>query len=112
MARFPESGVRHRQDLARFEDELTLAERLPERSVLDVFIAAAAQWPEQAALTQLMTGASDETPRRVRYRELLALIRRAANAFATIGGQRPGVAYMLPALIETHATLWLSLIHI
>jgi fatty-acyl-CoA synthase len=106
MARFPESGVRHRQDLARFEDELTLAERLPERSVLDVFIAAAAQWPEQAALTQLMTGASDETPRRVRYRELLALIRRAANAFATIGGHRPGVAYMLPALIETHATLW------
>ena len=62
----------------------------------------------------LMTGAADEQPRRVNYRELLALARRAANVFATSGGavgegrgeRRPGVACMLPSLIETHATLW------
>ena len=34
------------------------------------------------------------------------MVRRSANLFASIGGPRPGVAYMLPALIETHATLW------
>jgi fatty-acyl-CoA synthase len=54
----------------------------------------------------LMTGAPDEQPRRVSCAELLGLIRRAANLFASLGGQRPGVAYMLPSLVETHATLW------
>ena len=54
----------------------------------------------------LMTGAPDEQPRRVSYGELLGLVRRAANLFATLGGARPGVAYMLPSLVETHATLW------
>jgi len=58
------------------------------------------------ALTMLMTGAPDEEPRRVTYPELLALVRRAANAFAALAGPRPGIAYMLPSLIETHATLW------
>ena len=33
-------------------------------------------------------------------------MRRAANLFTTLGGARPGVAYMLPSLVETHATLW------
>ena len=33
-------------------------------------------------------------------------MRRAANLFAALGGPRPGVAYMLPSLVETHATLW------
>ena len=53
-----------------------------------------------------MSGAPDEQPRRVTYRELLGLVRRAANLFSSLGGLRPGVAYMLPSLIETHATLW------
>ena len=99
-------GVADRDDLARFESELTLAERLPEKSVLDVFIGAAERHPERVALTMLMTGADDEQPRRVAYGELLGLVRRAANLFTTLGGARPGVAYMLPSLVETHATLW------
>ena len=53
-----------------------------------------------------MTGAPDEQPRRVTYSQLLGLIRRAANLFASQGRPRPGVAYMLPSLVETHATLW------
>ena len=106
MAILPESGLRDRADIARFEAAMTLDERLPERSILDVFIAAAQRWPERAALTMLMSGAPDETPRRVGYRDLLGLVRRAANVFATLGGTRPGVAYMLPSLPETHATLW------
>ena len=106
MAFLPERAIRNRDDLARFEGEMTLDERLPERSVLDVFIGAAARHPERTAITMLMTGAPDEQPRRVNYRELLGTVRRAANLFASLGGARPGVAYMLPSLVETHATLW------
>lgn len=106
MARLTHSGVRTREDLARFEAEMTLDQRVPERSVLDVFIHTAARQPDRTALTMLTTGADDERPRRVSYSELLGLVRRAANLFATLGGRRPGVAYMLPSLVETHVTLW------
>lgn len=48
-----------------------------------------------------------EQPRRVGFAELLGLVQRAAKLFATLGGgSRPGVAYMLPSLVEAHATLW------
>jgi fatty-acyl-CoA synthase len=98
--------IRSLEDISRFEGAMTLEQRLPERSVLDVFINAAAQQPDRTAITMLMSGAPDEQPRRVSYSDLLGLIRRAANLFSTLGGERPGVAYMLPSLIETHATLW------
>ena len=106
MASLTDLGVRHREDIARLEAEMPLARRLPERSILDVFIGNAARDAERAALTLLMSGAPDEQPRRVSAGELLGLVRRAANLFASIGGPRPGVAYMLPSLVETHATLW------
>lgn len=106
MAFLPEIGIRNFDDLACFEAKMTLDERLPERSILDVFVAAAARWPNCTALTMLMTGEHDEPARRVSYRELLRLVRGAANLFARLGGQRPGVAYMLPSMVETHATLW------
>jgi len=106
MAKLPEHGIRDRDDLARFEAEMPLAERLPERSVLDVFVGNAARHADRVALTMLMTGAPDEQPRRVTYADLLGMVHRAANLFAGIDGARPGVAYMLPSLIETHATLW------
>ncbi len=106
MAILSDQPIRNRDDLARFEAELTLDQRLPERSILDVFIAGAEQRPHRTAITMLMSGAPDEQPRRVSYSELLGLVRRAANLFAGLGGVRPGVAYMLPNLIETHATLW------
>jgi len=101
-----EHPVATRDDIARFEAEMPLQQRLPERSVLDVFIGAAARHPDRTALTMLMTGAPDEQVRRVSYGQLLGLIRRAANLFHSLGGERPGVAYMLPSLPETHATLW------
>jgi fatty-acyl-CoA synthase len=93
-------------DRAAFEAALPLDARLPGRSVFDVFLRAAARDPGRTAITMLMSGAPDEQPRRVSYAELLSLVRRAANLFATLGGERPGVAYMLPSLVETHATLW------
>ena len=106
MAHLSDIRVRTREDLAHFEAAMTLDQRLLERSVFDVFSGAAAQWPERTAITMLMTGAPDEQPRRLNYRELLGGVRRAANLFSLLGGARPGVAYMLPSLVETHFTLW------
>jgi len=106
MALLPASPIRSRQDLRRFEAEMPLDARLGERSVLDVFIGTADRQPDAPAITMLMTGAPDELPRRVTYGELLRLIRRAANLFHSLGASRPGVAYLLPNLVETHVTLW------
>ncbi len=110
MAVLTQQSIRSHADIQRLEAEMPLAQRLPERSVLDVFTAAAARQGDSTALTMLMSGAPDEQPRRVSYRELLGLVRRAANLFASLGGERakgrPGVAYMLPSLVETHTTLW------
>jgi fatty-acyl-CoA synthase len=106
MALLPEYDVGSLADIARLEGEMTLEQRLPERSVFDVFVGSSARQPDRTALTMLMTGAPDEKPRRVSYSELLGLVRRAANLFASLGGPRPGVAYMVPSLVETHATLW------
>ena len=106
MADFNSRKILNFDDLVRFENERTLDQRLPERSILDVFIASAAEHPTSTAVTMLMTGAEDEKPRCVTYAQLLGMIRRAANVFSALGGNAPGVAYMLPSLIETHVTLW------
>ncbi|MFK7835934.1 MAG: AMP-binding protein [Sulfitobacter sp.] len=106
MANLGTTPIRTKGDLERFETEMTLSERLPERSILDVFVASAARDPDATAMTMLMTGAADETPRRVSYGDLLGKVRRAANMFHDLGGPAPGVAFMLPTLIETHVTLW------
>jgi fatty-acyl-CoA synthase len=91
--------------LADFE-AVPLADRLPGRGVHDVLVAAAAAHGSRPAMTMLMTGAEDETPRQVSYADLLGLVNRAANLFTELAGERPGVAYMLPGLVETHAVLW------
>ena len=106
MANLGEQPIRTQSDISKFEAEMTLDERLPEQSILEVFTNSAKRDPDATALTMLMTGAEDEQPRRVTYAQLLGQIRRAANLFAEIGGEAPGVAYMLPSLIETHVTLW------
>jgi fatty-acyl-CoA synthase len=106
MLALPNDPIRTPDDVARFEADIPLEQRLPGKSIFDVFIAAAQRDPKANALTMVMTGAPDEAPRRVSYGDLLLLVRRAANLFAQLGGKRPGVAYMLPSLVETHATLW------
>jgi fatty-acyl-CoA synthase len=106
MAILSEQGVRNLDDLRRYETAMPIERRLSERCILDVFIGQAAQQPQRTAITMLMSGAPDEQARRVSYQDLLGLIRRAANLFNSLGGERPGVAYMLPSLVETHATLW------
>ncbi len=106
MANLGSNPIRSSDDVKKFEAELTLDQRLPERSILDVFTGSAERRGDATAITMLMTGAPDEQPRRVTYGQLLGSIRRAANMFSDLGGPAPGVAYMLPSLVETHATLW------
>ncbi|MBI5907842.1 MAG: acyl-CoA synthetase [Burkholderiales bacterium] len=93
-------------DIEAFEREQPFERRCPARSVYDVFRESAARHPDQTALTMILSGAPDENPRTVSYAELLSGIHRAANFFRDIAGPRPGVAYMLPSLIETHFALW------
>ncbi len=93
-------------DIERFETEVPLHERIPQRSVYDVLVGVAAEHGDRTALTMVMTGEDDEEPRRVSFVELLGLVTRTANLFTSLGGERPGVAYLLPTLVETHAVLW------
>ena len=106
MVIWNDEPIRTRDDLDRFETGMTLEERLPEHSIFDVFKTCAEKHPNATAITMLMTGAPDEQPRRVDYSQLLGMIRRAANLFSDLAGPAPGVAYMLPSLVETYATLW------
>jgi fatty-acyl-CoA synthase len=106
MAGLSDRAIRTLADIEAFEREKPFEARVSARSVFDVFTESAARYPDHVALTMLMTGAADETPRKVTYKELLAGIIRAANFFADFGGPAPGVAYMLPGLVETHMVLW------
>lgn len=106
MPMFSDYPVGALADVVKFETEKTLEQRYDARSVYDIFVKTAARHPDRTALTMLMTGADDETPRLVTYRQMLDGITRAANFFASLGGPGAGVAYILPSLVETHITLW------
>ena len=106
MPAFSDYPIANLADVIRFENEKPFAQRYDARSVYDVFAKSAARNPDHTALTMVMTGEDDEKPRLVSYRQLLEGITRAANLFTSIGGSAPGVAYILPSLVETHFTLW------
>ena len=106
MATFSPDPIASQQSLIAFEKALPFEKRLAASSVYDLFEAAAAEYPDRVAITMLLTGAEDEQPRQIKYAELIKFIRRAANMFFSLGGTRPGVAYMLPSLVETHVSLW------
>ena len=106
MTSWLESPLRTLSDVERFEAEMPLEQRLPGNSVYDVFLRAADAYGDRTALTMLMTGDDDEQARTLSYSELLGLVTRTANMLSDLGGARPGVAFMLPTLIETHAVLW------
>ncbi len=57
MADFGTHPIKSQSDLMRFETEMSLEARLPEQSILDVFINSAARLPDATAMTMLMTGA-------------------------------------------------------
>ena len=106
MPAFSDYPIATLADVIRFENEKPLAQRYDARSVYDVFVKSAARHPDHTALTMVMTGEDGEKPRLVSYRQLLEGITKAANLFTSIGGAVPGVAYILPSLVETHLVLW------
>ena len=106
MTSWLKSPLRTLSDVERFESEMPLEQRLPGNSVHDVFVRAADEYGDRTALKMVMTGDDDEQARSVNYSELLGLVTRTANMLSDLGGARPGVAFMLPTLIETHAVLW------
>lgn len=106
MTRWAKTPLKRLADVEQFEQEMSLQERLPGDSIYDVLREAAKAFGDRIALRMLMTGAEDEAARSVTYTQLLGLVRQAANLFSSLGGTRPGVAYMLPSLVETHAILW------
>ena len=106
MTSWLERPLRTLSDVERFESEMPLEQRLSDSSVYDVLVRAADVYGDRTALTMVMTGDDDEQARRVKYSELLGLVTRTANMLSDLGGARPGVAFMLPTLIETHAVLW------
>jgi fatty-acyl-CoA synthase len=99
-------ALRDLADIEKFETEKTFEERCSARSVYDVFAQSAQRYPDHIALTMIMTGETNETPRDVSYRELLEGVTRAANFFHDLAGPKPGVGWMLPNLVETHFALW------
>jgi fatty-acyl-CoA synthase len=106
MPLFSDYPVATLKDVVKFETEKTLEQRYDASSVYDIFAKSAARHPGRTAMTMLMTGADDETPRLVTYGQMLDGVTRAANFFASLGGRGVGVAYILPSLVETHFTLW------
>lgn len=106
MSTYSSYPLRTLEDIRRFENEMPLEQRIGARSVYDLFADSAAKHGDRTALTMIMTGAEDETPRQMTHRELLDAMTRTANFFHSLAGPRTGVAYLLPNLIETHLTLW------
>ena len=106
MSDFTSETIQTFKDIKLFESSKPLNQRLPESSILDVFENRAKKNPNSIAITMLMSGEKNEQPRRITYNELNQSIKQAANLFSSLTGTSPGVAYMLPSLIETHITLW------
>nr|WP_198085085.1 AMP-binding protein [Variovorax sp. E3] len=107
MSLFTEHPLRTLEDIVAFENEKPFSDRVRARSVHDVFKESAARFPTRVAVSMLWGSAADEAERGlITYPALLDGINRAANLFADIGGENPGVAYLLPNLIETFYTLW------
>ena len=94
------------QDIMEFERALPFNERCAARSTYDVFVQTTREHPAAIAITFLPTGAEGEDVIEINHQELLAGVTRAANFFHQVGGRRPGVAYLLPNLIDTHFVLW------
>lgn len=84
-----------------------LAEVAPHRTPYGLIRAAADRFGDREAFTFLRDADLASEPQRVSYRELLANIHRAANAFRALGvGADDSVALLAPNMPEAHAALW------
>ncbi len=88
-------------------EQRPLQEVAPQRTPYGLIRAAAERFPEREAFTFLRDADLTSAPQRVSYRELLANIHRAANAFRALGiGPNDSVALLAPNTPEAHAVLW------
>lgn len=79
----------------------------PCRTPYQLIRAAAERFPDREVFTFLPDAGLDTPPRRVRLRELLTNIHRAANAFRSLGvHETDTVAMLAPNTPEAHAVLW------
>jgi fatty-acyl-CoA synthase len=93
-------------DIERLEQR-PLHEVAPQRTPYGLIRAAAERFPDREAFTFLSDADLASEPQRVTYRELLANIHRAANAFRALGiGPDDSVALLAPNMPEAHAVLW------
>ena len=91
----------------RAQSAIPLASRYSDRSTCEVLQASAAAHANRPALTFLLQGTLDEELVVYSYRDLVARITQAANAFHRLGlGPTDVVAYLLPNLPQTHFTIW------
>ncbi|MET0531942.1 MAG: AMP-binding protein [Microvirga sp.] len=84
-----------------------LAERALPQSTYEALAATASRTPDASALSFFLTADTYKRAFTWTYRELLADVTRAANAFHAFGvdAEHP-VALVLPNLPETHFTIW------
>jgi fatty-acyl-CoA synthase len=93
--------------IAQFEREESkrdLWESLVSGSIYAAFQRSASAFGPTTAITFVQSSAGPD--RSISYKQLLEGITRTANFLGDIGGRGCGVAYMLPASIETHFLLW------
>ena len=80
---------------------------LPYTSVMHALDTQAAMHPEGIARKYSQSADLDEPAQQWTYPQFLAQVRRAARLFQSLSGdQAPRVAFLLPAIPQTHFTLW------
>lgn len=94
------------RDVEAFET-VPCQQRWRGRNTYELLERSAEKFGERPALKFQFTAELDEDPLEITYAELLANLRRAANAFHRAGVKPGGViSVILPNLPETHYTLW------
>lgn len=92
---------------ARAFDGTTLQDWLPVSNVFDALALSAAAHAERPALAFLAEASHEEPQRVISYTDFVGNVARAGNLLRNLGlGPRDVVAYLLPALPETHYLLW------
>ncbi|RLA04823.1 MAG: acyl-CoA synthetase [Gammaproteobacteria bacterium] len=83
------------------------SERSPAVSTYEFLSNAASHRPDKYAITFLPTGALDEEPVRITYKQLIGKITQAANMFSDLGaGPSDTISMLLPLLPQAQYTLW------
>ncbi len=92
-------------DIRRFEC-VPIEERIAEQSIYDLVRSAAETWGEAPFLKFLEYGLADDEPKTLSFKDLLAQVTKAANAFRKLGiGRDDAVGFLAPNLPETYVCM-------